>query len=52
MGGRLLSSAADAMVRGYLWCVSKVIYRTTYVGIVSRSLIFETSKFPPSTSKS
>jgi hypothetical protein len=52
MGGRSLSSAADAMVRGYLWCVSKVIYRTTYVGIVFRSLIFETSKFPPSTSKS
>ncbi len=25
--------AADAMVRGYLECVSKVIYRSTYVGL-------------------
>ncbi len=50
--GRSLSSAADTMVRGYLECVSKVIYRSTYVGIVFGSLIFETSKFNPSTSKS
>jgi hypothetical protein len=27
------------MVRGYLECVSKVIYCSTYVGIVFRSLI-------------
>jgi hypothetical protein len=39
------------MVRGYLECVSKVIYRSTYIGIVFRSLTFETSKFHPSTSK-
>ena len=52
MGGMALSLVADTMVRGYLECVSKVIYRTTYVGIVFRSLIFETSKFHPSTSKS
>jgi hypothetical protein len=43
--------AAEAMVRGYLECVSKVIYRSTYVGIVFRFLIFETSKFNPSTSR-
>jgi hypothetical protein len=43
--------AADTMVRGYLECVLKVIYRSTYVGIVVRSLIFETSKFHLSTSK-
>ena len=49
--GRSISSVADAMVRGYLERVSKVIYRSTYVGIVFRSLIFETSKFHPSTSK-
>ncbi len=44
-------SAAEAMVRGYLECVLEVIYRSTYVGIVFRSLIFETSNFNPSTSK-
>jgi hypothetical protein len=42
MGGMALSLVVDTMVRGYLECVSKVIYRTTYVGIVFRSLIFET----------
>ncbi len=42
MGGMALSLVADAMVRGYLECVSKVIYRTIYVGIVVRPLIFET----------
>ena len=52
MGGMALSLVADAMVRGYLECVLKVIYHTTYVGIVFRSLVFETSKFHPSTSKS
>jgi hypothetical protein len=49
--GRLLSLAADAMVRWYLKCVLKVIYCSTYVGIVFRSLIFETSNFNQSTSK-
>jgi hypothetical protein len=39
------------MVRVYLECVLKVIYRSTYVGIVFRSLIFETSNFNPGTSK-
>ncbi len=52
MGGMVLSLVAEAMVRGYLECVSKVIYRSTYVGIVFRSLIFVTSNFNPSTSKS
>ncbi len=52
MGGMALSLVADAMVRGYLECVLKVIYRTTYVGIVFRSLILGTSKFHPNTSKS
>ena len=49
--GRLLSLATEAMVKGYLECVSKVIYCSTYVGIVFRSLIFETSNFNPSTLK-
>jgi hypothetical protein len=40
------------MVRVYLECVLKVIYRSTYIGIVFGSLIFETSKLNPSTSKS
>ena len=52
MGVMALSFLADTMVRGYLECVSKVIYRTTYLGIVFRSLIFELSNFNPSTSKS
>jgi hypothetical protein len=52
MGGMALSLVEDTMVRGYLECVLKVIYHTTYVGIVFRSLVFETSKFHPSTSKS
>jgi hypothetical protein len=33
MGGMVLSLVADAMVRGYCECVSKVIYRSTYVGL-------------------
>jgi len=28
-----VASAADAMVRGYLECVSNVIYCSTYVGL-------------------
>ncbi len=39
-------------MRGYFECVLRVIYCSTYVGIVFRSLIFETSIFYPSTSKS
>ncbi len=50
MGGRL-SPVAEAIVRGYLECVLKVIYRSTYVGIVFRFLNFETSNLCPSTSK-
>ncbi len=43
--------AAEAMVRGYFECDSKVIYCSTYVRIVFRSLIFETSNVNTSTSK-
>jgi hypothetical protein len=38
-------------VGGVFWGYSRVIYRSTYVGIVIRSLIFETSIFLTSTSK-
>ena len=48
----LLSSMAEAMLRGYFECILRVIYRSTYIGIVFRSLIFETSIFLTSTSKS
>ncbi len=49
--GRLLLLAAKAMVRRNLECVLKVIYCSTYLGIVFRSLMFETSIFNPRTSK-
>jgi hypothetical protein len=38
-------------VGGIFWGYSRVIYHSTYVGIVLRSLIFETSIFLMSTSK-
>jgi hypothetical protein len=51
MGGMVLFLSAEAMVRGYLEDVLRAIYRSTYVGIVFRSLIFGTSIFLMSTSK-
>ncbi len=50
--GRLLSLAAGAMVRGYLECVSKVIYCRTYVGLFNTPLFFKGSNFLLCTSKS
>jgi hypothetical protein len=50
--GRSLSLAADAMVRGYLECVLKVIYRSTYVGLFNTRLFFKGSIFLQRTSKS
>ncbi len=44
--------AADAMVRGYLECVSKVVYRRTYVGLFNTCLFFKGSIFLLRTSKS
>ena len=40
--GRLLLSVAEAMLGVFSGGVSRVIYRRTYLGIVFRSLIFET----------
>ena len=51
MGGMALFSSAEAMVRGYFEDVLRVIYCSTSVGIVFRSLYFETSIFLMSTSK-
>ncbi len=51
MGGMALILSAEAMVRGYFEDVLRVIYRSTYVGIVFRSLNFRTSIFLMSTSK-
>ena len=50
--GSSLSSAAEAIMLGVSsGGVRRVIYHSTYVGIVFRSLIFETSLFLTSTSK-
>ena len=49
--GRLLSSVVEAMLGVFSVGVSRVIYPSTDVGIVFRSLIFETSIFLTSTSK-
>jgi hypothetical protein len=52
MNGMPSSLSAEAMVRGYLECVLKVIYGRTYVGLFNTRLIFETSIFLQRTSKS
>ena len=49
--GRLLSLAAEAMLRVFSGGVYRVIYHSTYIGIVFRSLIFETSIFLTNTFK-
>ncbi len=49
--GRSLSLAAEAMVRGYLECVLRVIYHSTYVGLNNKRKNLGGSSFLMSNSK-